>query len=87
MKRNREAPTLVFNQRTGVASLSTGALTSKFTPSNEMEQAIAQVLRESGVGSAKEVEEQEALEMNKVGGWRWYLGGVSAVLIGSAHKI
>ena len=70
VKRNREASTLVFNQRTGVASLSTGALTSKFTPSNEMEQAIAQVLRESGVGSAKEVEEKEALEMNKVRGGR-----------------
>ena len=58
---NREAPTLEFksNKDEIVRSSTTAALAAKFTPDNDMEEEVADLLRAAGAHTGEAVEEAE----------------------------
>ena len=57
---NREAPTLEFKSgRDLVRSNTTAALAAKFSPENDMEEEVAELLRAAGAHTGEAVEEAE----------------------------
>ena len=58
---NREAPALEFksNKDEVVRSSTTAALAAKFTPDNDMEEEVAELLRAAGAHTGEAVEEAE----------------------------
>ena len=71
MQANREAPTLEFksNKDEVVRSSTTAALAAKFTPDNDMEEEVAELLRAAGAHTGEAVEEAEEALALKVGLW------------------
>lgn len=65
VKKNREAPTLVFNKRTDLTAVSTAELSSKFEPSTELEKDVALLLQESGLTDAN-IDAGKMLQFNKI---------------------
>ncbi|KAJ7138400.1 hypothetical protein O6H91_Y555400 [Diphasiastrum complanatum] len=66
IKKNREAATLVFNQRTNFSTPSTAALAASFKPTTDFEKEIAGLLQESRLHNVKEIEAAESLALNKL---------------------
>lgn len=66
VKKNREAPSLVFNEVEKRVTSTIGALADKFKPATNMEKEIALLLEESQLDNEKAIEAAEALELNKV---------------------
>eukprot|EP00898_Chlorokybus_atmophyticus_P006709 jgi/Chlat1/7039/Chrsp56S06716 len=64
VKRNREAATIVINQKPEVAKLTTAGLSAKFQPTTPFEKEMAELLQKAGVADTKAIEEQEALALN-----------------------
>lgn len=77
MQANREAPTLEFksNKDEIARSSTTAALAAKFTPDNDMEEEVAELLRAAGAHTGEAVEEaEEALALkvcNAFGSRHW----------------
>mgnify|MGYP000412074713 FL=1 len=65
MKKNREAPTLVFTQRPELCATSTAELVSKFEPCTDLEKQVASLLQENGFATSTK-EEANELGFNKV---------------------
>lgn len=66
VKRNREAPTLVFNKREETPALTTATLASTFRATTDFEKEIKSLLNKSKLMEAKDIEEAENLQLNKV---------------------
>ena len=81
MQANREAPTLEFksNKDEIARSSTTAALAAKFTPDNDMEEEVAELLRAAGAHTGEAVEEAEEALALKV-------CNALAVGIGSCHS-
>ncbi|KAL9273035.1 U3 small nucleolar RNA-associated protein 14-like protein [Drosera capensis] len=65
VKRNREAPTVFFDENTDVGFSTVGAIASEFKPRTDFEKAIASLLKDSEVVEAHK-DGARLLELNKV---------------------
>lgn len=81
MQANREAPTLEFksNKNEIARSSTTAALAAKFTPDNDMEEEVAELLRAAGAHTGEAVEEAEEALALKVGYSRHYSSSLHAI--------
>lgn len=67
VKRNREAPTLFFDQGNDMGLPSVGAIASEFKPRTDFEKAIASISQNKEVEEAFKSDGAKLLELNKVG--------------------
>ncbi|KAH7291111.1 hypothetical protein KP509_29G001000 [Ceratopteris richardii] len=65
VKRNREAPTLVFTQRPDLTAASTAELAAKFVPTTNLEKEVMELLQENGLVEST-TEANTALGHNKL---------------------
>ncbi|VYS61602.1 unnamed protein product [Arabidopsis thaliana] len=66
VKRNREAPTVYFNQPVNVGYSTVGAIASEFQPRTEFEKKMASVLKDNELGEAHKEDGAKLLELNEV---------------------
>ncbi|KAL2931776.1 U3 small nucleolar RNA-associated protein 14-like protein B [Bienertia sinuspersici] len=66
VKRNREAPTLYFDQGTSMGLSTVGALASEFKPRTDFEKSIASILQNKEVADAYKSDGAKILELNKM---------------------
>ncbi|GAB2241768.1 hypothetical protein Droror1_Dr00018543 [Drosera rotundifolia] len=66
VKRNREAPTVFFDENTDVGFSTVGAIASEFKPRTDFEKAMASLLKDSEVVEAHNKDGARLLELNKV---------------------
>jgi len=65
VKRNREAPTVYFNQPVNVGYSTVGAIASEFQPRTEFEKKMASVLKDNELGEAHKEDGAKLLELNE----------------------
>lgn len=65
VKRNREAPTVYFNQDVNVGYSTVGAIASEFKPRTEFEMKMASVLNNNEVWEAHQEDGAKLLELNE----------------------
>ncbi|GAB2221507.1 hypothetical protein Drorol1_Dr00012688 [Drosera rotundifolia] len=66
VKRNREAPSVFFDENTHVGFSTVGAIASEFKPRTDFEKAMASLLKDSEVMEAHNKDDARLLELNKV---------------------
>ena len=66
VKKNREAPTLYFQEDVHVAVPTVGAIASEFVPRTEFEKKMAALVRDPEVSEAHLKDGAKLLELNKV---------------------
>ncbi|XP_048612442.1 U3 small nucleolar RNA-associated protein 14-like isoform X1 [Brassica napus] len=66
VKKNREAPTVYFNQDVDLGYSTVGAIASEFQPRTEFEKKMASVLNDSEVSEAHRDDGARLLELNEV---------------------
>ncbi|EOA19962.1 hypothetical protein CARUB_v10000213mg [Capsella rubella] len=66
VKRNREAPTVYFNQDVNLGYSTVGAIASEFQPRTEFEKKMASVLNDNELGEAHKEDGTKLLELNEV---------------------
>ncbi|KAL1225152.1 hypothetical protein V5N11_033563 [Cardamine amara subsp. amara] len=66
VKRNREVPTVYFNQDVNLGYSTIGAIASEFQPRTEFEKKMASVLNDSEVWDAHKEDGARLLELNEV---------------------
>ncbi|KAJ0229907.1 U3 ribonucleoprotein [Hirschfeldia incana] len=66
VKKNREAPTVYFNQEVDLGYSTVGAIASEFQPRTEFEKKMASVLNDSEVSEAHRDDGARLLELNEV---------------------
>lgn len=66
VKRNREAPTLYFDEDTNLGFSTVGAIASEFEPRSEFEKKIASLVNDNEVVEAHKKDGARLLELNKV---------------------
>ncbi|KAF8085671.1 hypothetical protein N665_0653s0015 [Sinapis alba] len=66
VKKNREAPTIYFNQDVDLGYSTVGAIASEFQPRTEFEKKMASVLNDSEVSEAHRDDGARLLELNEV---------------------
>lgn len=66
VKRNREAPTIYFDNKTDVGFSTVGAIASEFEPRTEFEKKIASLVYDDKVMDAHRKDGSRLLELNKV---------------------
>lgn len=66
VKRNREAPTVYFDQDVDLGFSTVGAIASEFEPRTEFEKKIASLVHDGKVKEAHEKDGARLLELNKV---------------------
>ncbi|CAN8308659.1 unnamed protein product [Cochlearia groenlandica] len=66
VKRNREAPTVYFNQDVNLGYSTVGAIASEFQPRTDFEKKMASVLNDNKVWDAHQDDGARLLEMNEV---------------------
>lgn len=71
VKRNREVPTLYFDEDRNLGYSTVGAIASEFEPRSEFEKKIASLVNDNGVAEAHSKDGARLLELNKV--WRFYI--------------
>lgn len=71
VKKNREAPTLYFDEDINLGYSTVGAIASEFEPRSEFEKKIASLVNDNGVVEAHSKDGARLLELNKV--WRFLL--------------
>ena len=69
VKRNREAPTMFFNNDVDLGFSTVGAIASEFEPRTEFEKKIASLVHDDEVLDAHSKDGSRLLEFNKV--WRF----------------
>lgn len=67
VKRNREAPTLYFDQGNDMGLPTVGTMASEFKPRSDFEKAIASIMDNKEVAEAYQSDGAKLLELNKVG--------------------
>lgn len=65
VKKNREAPTVYFNQDVDLGYSTVGAIASEFQPRTEFEKKMASVLNDSEVSEAHRNDGARLLELNE----------------------
>lgn len=66
VKRNREAPTIFFDDKTDLNFSTVGAIASEFEPRTEFEKQMAALVNNSEVAEAHKKDGARLLELNKV---------------------
>ena len=66
VKRNREAPTLYFDQGNDMGLPTVGTMASEFKPRSDFEKAIASILDNKEISEAYKNDGAKLLELNKV---------------------
>ncbi|XP_056854923.1 U3 small nucleolar RNA-associated protein 14 isoform X2 [Raphanus sativus] len=66
VKKNREAPTVYFNQEVDLGYSTVGAIASEFQPRTEFEKKMASLLNDSEVSEAHRDDGARLLELNEV---------------------
>ncbi|KAF8106106.1 hypothetical protein N665_0147s0062 [Sinapis alba] len=66
VKKNREAPTVYFNQHVDLGYSTVGAIASQFQPRTQFEKKMASVLNDSDVSEAHRDDGARLLELNEV---------------------
>ncbi|GAB2278133.1 hypothetical protein Dimus_012830 [Dionaea muscipula] len=66
VKKNREAPTIYFNENIDVGFSTVGAIASEFRPRTDFEKTVASLLKDGEVVEAHEKDGARLLELNKV---------------------
>lgn len=66
VKRNREAPTVFFDEDIDVGYSTVGAIASEFEPRTQFEQKISSLLCDSEIAEAHEKDGARLLELNEV---------------------
>lgn len=66
VKRNREAPTIYFDEDTDVGFSTVGAIASEFQPRTDFEKKIASLVNDSNIVEAHRKDGAKLLELNKV---------------------
>lgn len=66
VKRNREAPTIYFDEDTDVGFSTVGAIASAFQPRTDFEKKIASLVNDSDIVEAHNKDGEKLLELNKV---------------------
>ncbi|KAK9103808.1 hypothetical protein Sjap_021062 [Stephania japonica] len=66
VKRNREAPTVFFNEDTNLGFSTVGAITSEFEPRTDFEKKMASLVHDSKVVEAHKEDGAKLLELNKI---------------------
>ncbi|XP_010422597.1 PREDICTED: U3 small nucleolar RNA-associated protein 14 isoform X1 [Camelina sativa] len=66
VKRNREAPTVYFNQNVSLGYSTVGAIASEFQPRTDFEKKMASVLNDNELGEAHDEDGAKLLELNEV---------------------
>ncbi|KAH9622151.1 hypothetical protein KSS87_010678 [Heliosperma pusillum] len=66
VKRNREAPTLIFDRRNVVKVPTVGAIASGFKPRTQFEKTIASLMHDGDIVDAYQNDGTKLLEMNKI---------------------
>lgn len=66
VKRNREAPTLYFENDLNLGVNTVGAIASEFKPRNEFEKQMAEIMRSTEMMEAHKNDGVKILELNKV---------------------
>ncbi|MCL7028146.1 hypothetical protein MKW94_029812 [Papaver nudicaule] len=66
VKRNREAPTIYFGEKTNVGFATVGSIASEFTPRTEFEKKMASVVQDPEVVDAHMKDGARLLELNMV---------------------
>jgi U3 small nucleolar RNA-associated protein 14 len=68
VKRNREAPTIIFDKDTDSGFSTVGAIASEFEPRTEFEKKMSSLVNDDKVMAAHKEDGSRLLELNKV--WR-----------------
>lgn len=71
VKRNREAPTIYFDEDTDLGFSTVGAIASEFEPRTEFEKKMASLISHDNVMEAHRKDGSRLLELNKV--WKFYI--------------
>lgn len=71
VKRNREAPTIFFDNDTDLGFSTVGAIASEFEPRTEFEKKIASLVYDDDIMDAHRKDGSKILELNKVC-WRYF---------------
>ncbi|XP_010259528.1 PREDICTED: uncharacterized protein C57A7.06 [Nelumbo nucifera] len=66
VKRNREAPTIYFDEDVNLGFSTVGAIASEFEPRTDFEKKIASVMRDAQVVEAHNQDGSRLLELNKI---------------------
>ncbi|KAG5567738.1 hypothetical protein RHGRI_003058 [Rhododendron griersonianum] len=66
VKRNREVPTLYFDENRNLGYSTVGAIASEFEPRSEFEKKIASLVNDNGVAEAHSKDGARLLELNKI---------------------
>ncbi|XP_058202992.1 uncharacterized protein C57A7.06 [Rhododendron vialii] len=66
VKKNREAPTLYFDEDRNLGYSTVGAIASEFEPRSEFEKKIASLVNDNGVAEAHSKDGARLLELNKI---------------------
>ena len=66
VKRNREAPTLYFDENIDLGFSTVGAIASEFEPRTDFEKKIASLVNDNEVAEAHKNDGARLLELNKV---------------------
>jgi U3 small nucleolar RNA-associated protein 14 len=74
VKKNREAPTIYFNEDTNLGFSTVGAIASEFEPRTEFEKKMASLVNCDEVMEAHRKDGSRLLELNQV--WKLYLSFV-----------
>lgn len=71
VKRNREAPTIYFDEDTDLGFSTVGAIASEFEPRTEFEKKMASLVYDDDVMEAHKKDGSRLLELNQV--WKLYI--------------
>lgn len=66
IKRNREAPTIFFDENTNVGFSTVGAIASEFEPRTEFERKMAAIVGDKELMEAHKKDGSRLLELNEV---------------------